>query len=149
MWDYETDVVVIGYGGAGSAAAITPHDAGARVLILEKNKSGGGNTRISGGSIRTYADRAKAIEYMHALCEGATDFETIRAFVDESAGNADWIAGLEGKSVASYNALCADGADTAFIPVEETSAKRSRSVELLARTPPWSCHCRGNELAST
>ena len=88
MWDYEVDVVVIGYGGAGSAAAIEAHDAGAQVLILEKNASGGGNTRISGGSIRTYANQDKAVEYTHTLCEGATDLEIIRAFVAESAGNA-------------------------------------------------------------
>lgn len=105
MWDYEVDVVVIGYGGAGAAAAITAHDAGAAVLILEKNASGGGNTRISGGSIRTYADHAKAVEYTHTLCEGATDLEIIRAFVEESADNADWITGLGGKIVPSPAAL--------------------------------------------
>ena len=34
----ETDVVCIGYGGAGAAAAITAHDNGAKVLILEKRR---------------------------------------------------------------------------------------------------------------
>lgn len=105
MWDYEADVVVIGYGGAGAAAAITAHDAGAKVLILEKNASGGGNTRISGGSVRTYADHAKAVEYIHTLCEGATDLEIIRAFVAESANNADWIRELGGNIVPSPAAL--------------------------------------------
>ena len=32
----ETDVPVIGYGGAGACAAIAAHDAGAKVLVLEK-----------------------------------------------------------------------------------------------------------------
>jgi succinate dehydrogenase/fumarate reductase flavoprotein subunit len=32
----ETDVVVVGYGSAGATAAITAHDNGARVIILEK-----------------------------------------------------------------------------------------------------------------
>ena len=45
-WDKEADVVVIGYGGAGAAAAITAHDAGAEVLILEKMSHGGGNTAV-------------------------------------------------------------------------------------------------------
>ena len=40
-WDEETDVVVLGYGGAGAAAAISAHDAGARVVIVEKNHGGG------------------------------------------------------------------------------------------------------------
>jgi len=105
MWDYEADVVVIGCGGAGAAAAIGAHDAGAKALILEKNAAGGGNTRISGGSVRTYTDHAKAVEYIHTLCEGATDLPAIRAFVGESAGNADWIARLGGNIVPSPAAL--------------------------------------------
>lgn len=46
-WDAEFDVVVIGYGGAGSVAAITAHEAGARVLITDKAPLSdvGGNTR--------------------------------------------------------------------------------------------------------
>ena len=32
-WDKESDVVVVGYGGAGAVAAITAHDAGAKVGI--------------------------------------------------------------------------------------------------------------------
>ncbi|MBI2350988.1 MAG: FAD-binding protein [Deltaproteobacteria bacterium] len=39
-WDEETDVVVLGYGGAGAAAAISAHDAGARVVIVEKTMAG-------------------------------------------------------------------------------------------------------------
>jgi len=35
-WDEEVDVVVVGFGGAGAAAAIEAHDAGAEVLVLEK-----------------------------------------------------------------------------------------------------------------
>jgi succinate dehydrogenase/fumarate reductase flavoprotein subunit len=105
QWDREADVVVIGYGGAGAAAAITAHDAGARVIVLEKGGAGGGNTRVSGGSIRTYADKSKAIEYTHALCEGATDLDVIRAFVEESDANGDWVTGLGGTVVASPAAL--------------------------------------------
>jgi 3-oxosteroid 1-dehydrogenase len=36
QWDYEADVVVVGYGGSGAVTAITAADAGAEVLILEK-----------------------------------------------------------------------------------------------------------------
>jgi succinate dehydrogenase/fumarate reductase flavoprotein subunit len=45
-WDQEADVVVVGYGGAGASAAIAAHDAGAKVLIVEKN-DGGGNTKLA------------------------------------------------------------------------------------------------------
>lgn len=50
-WDKEADVVIIGCGGSGAAAAIEAHDAGAKVLILEKTPIPGGCTSISGGIV--------------------------------------------------------------------------------------------------
>ena len=35
-WHDEAEILVVGYGGAGAATAITAHDEGADVLILEK-----------------------------------------------------------------------------------------------------------------
>ena len=48
-WDAQADVVIVGFGGAGAACAITAADAGANVLILEKAPDGeeGGNTRVA------------------------------------------------------------------------------------------------------
>ncbi|MFN0096990.1 MAG: FAD-dependent oxidoreductase [Dehalococcoidia bacterium] len=43
------DVVVIGSGAAGLAAAVTAHDEGARVLVLEADNIVGGSSRLSGG----------------------------------------------------------------------------------------------------
>lgn len=45
-----TEVVVIGAGGAGLAAAVSAHENGAEVLVLEKMGKVGGNTMISGAS---------------------------------------------------------------------------------------------------
>ena len=50
-WDEQTDVIVIGSGVAGCAAAIEARNAGASVLVLEKMKITGGNTRISDGGV--------------------------------------------------------------------------------------------------
>lgn len=47
------DVVVVGGGGAGLAAAIEARVAGARVVLLEKNETLGGTTAWSVGSITT------------------------------------------------------------------------------------------------
>lgn len=45
-----TDVVIIGAGGAGLAAAVSAHENGAEVIVLEKMSTAGGNTIISGAS---------------------------------------------------------------------------------------------------
>lgn len=46
----QADIVVIGAGGAGMAAAVTAHDLGAKVIVLEKMAFVGGNTlRATGG----------------------------------------------------------------------------------------------------
>ena len=47
------DVVVVGGGGSGLAAAIEARQAGARVILLEKNDKLGGSTAWSVGSITT------------------------------------------------------------------------------------------------
>ena len=48
-WDREADVVIIGSGIAGMCAAIQAATAGARVLVLEKDKEPGGCAKFSGG----------------------------------------------------------------------------------------------------
>jgi succinate dehydrogenase/fumarate reductase flavoprotein subunit len=48
QWDMEADVVVVGFGAAGAAAAITAQALGANVLLLEKAPTGqeGGNSGL-------------------------------------------------------------------------------------------------------
>ena len=49
-WDEETDVLIVGLGGAGACAAIEARHAEARVTVLERF-NGGGATAISGGVV--------------------------------------------------------------------------------------------------
>jgi hypothetical protein len=68
-WDYEVDVVVVGFGGAGAATAITATDKGAKVLILEKAPEAeeGGNTSVCGGEAYSHQNIQSAIQYLTAM----------------------------------------------------------------------------------
>ena len=71
-WDYEAGVVVLGTGAAGLMTAMTAHDQGADVLILEKapEAHAGGNTRVSGQGYWCPSDSDKAVEYQKAMGDG-------------------------------------------------------------------------------
>lgn len=106
-WDRDFDVVIVGYGGAGAAAAIAAHDAGANVLILEKTGEGGGSTYYSGGFFASPADVEGAVEYLLACARAAdgTHFDIDRAdltaWAEEAVHNADWIGELGGDPYAT------------------------------------------------
>ncbi len=78
-WDERTDVVVVGSGAAGLSAAIEARQAGASVLVFEKMRAAGGNTRISDGSLAapsTDLQRKRGVEdspdlfYEDMMCAG-------------------------------------------------------------------------------
>jgi flavocytochrome c len=50
-WDEQTDIIIVGSGVAGLSAAIEANKAGASVIVFEKMKITGGNTRISDGGL--------------------------------------------------------------------------------------------------
>ena len=75
----EVDVLVVGFGAAGAAAAIAAHDAGASVAVVEKTTAGGGNCVHSGGFLFE-VDGPHAVEHLDALCFGKTDREVLEAY---------------------------------------------------------------------
>jgi succinate dehydrogenase / fumarate reductase flavoprotein subunit len=70
--DYDTDVLIIGGGGAGSSAAIEADNAGAKVMLVTKLRIGDANTMMAEGGIQA-ADKpndSPAIHYLDAFGGG-------------------------------------------------------------------------------
>ncbi len=64
--DYDVDVLIIGAGGAGSAAAIEAHEAGANVMMVTKLRIGDANTMMAEGGIQA-ADKPNDSPATHFL----------------------------------------------------------------------------------
>jgi succinate dehydrogenase/fumarate reductase flavoprotein subunit len=96
-WDLETDVVIVGYGAAGCAAAIEARRLGADVLVLEKMplELAGGNTRVSGGVWFRSTDQDKSATYLRALSGGfPLPEEIVQVWARETHLNTEWLEGL-------------------------------------------------------
>lgn len=65
--DLETDVLIIGAGGAGTAAALLAAENGAEVLIATKLRHGDANTMMAEGGIQAASKREKDSPYFHYL----------------------------------------------------------------------------------
>ena len=64
---YDTDVLIIGGGGAGTAAALTAQERGAKVVIATKLRHGDANTMMAEGGIQAASKGEKDSPYYHYL----------------------------------------------------------------------------------
>ena len=88
------DVVVVGMGAAGLAAAITAHDAGAEVVVLEKMppEHAGGNSRVSGQVWFSPVDAGAARTHLRALSwEYPVPEPVVGTWAEETSANSDWV----------------------------------------------------------
>lgn len=102
----DIDVIVVGGGGAGLAAAVTARDAGARVAIIEADTKLGGSTSLSGGvyyAADTSVQRAKGIEgdtpdamfeYYMALNQYRVEPALARRICDNAGSDLEWLISL-------------------------------------------------------
>lgn len=101
-WDTETEILVIGAGGCGLAAAIAAHDSGAQVAVVEKLERPGGNTALSTGSVPGAGSRfqrdagiedspERMAEDLMALSGPHDSPELTRLLCAESADLVEWL----------------------------------------------------------
>ncbi|WP_059413175.1 FAD-dependent oxidoreductase [Cupriavidus basilensis] len=88
------DVLVVGYGAAGAAAAIEAADAGAAVLLVEKMPSPGGLSVVSAGGARMAFDADAALAYLRRTCGGRTPDDVLRVLADGMRDFPAWLAAL-------------------------------------------------------
>ncbi|MEL7647869.1 MAG: flavocytochrome c [Sedimentibacter sp.] len=103
--DVTTDIVIIGAGGAGLSAAIEATNAGAKVIVVEKNAFMGGNTNYATGGMNaagTKYQEAKGIQDSPELfyadtMKGGKDLnnpELLKVFTEKSADTLYWLESL-------------------------------------------------------
>ncbi len=96
--DYDCDVLVIGGGGAGCAAALIADDMGANVILATKLRLGDANTMMAQGGIQA-ADKendSPAIHYLDVLGGGhfANMPELVEALVTDAPEALQWLEDL-------------------------------------------------------
>ena len=96
--DYDTDVLIIGAGGAGASAAIEADKAGARVTVVTKLRMGDANTMMAEGGIQA-ADKpndSPAQHYIDAFGGGhfAAKPELLEKLVCEAPEAIQWLSDL-------------------------------------------------------
>ena len=106
-------VIVLGTGGAGFTAAISAHEAGARVSLFEKGDQVGGTTAWSGGMIwvpnnhheatlGVEDSRDKALTYLMSMSHGLMQQHLVEAFLDHGP---EMVAFLEANTPVQFRPI--------------------------------------------
>ena len=105
QWDFETDVAIVGFGGAGACAALEAGEAGADVMIFELASASGGSTAMSsgevylGGSGGTRVQKASGFEdktedffnFLMAAHGPQADEAKVRAYAEGAVEHFNWL----------------------------------------------------------
>jgi 3-oxosteroid 1-dehydrogenase len=105
--DHVVDVLIIGSGGGGMAAALTAHASGLDTLVVEKSSYFGGSTALSGGGIwvpgapaqrrEGYCpDPESVVEYLLKITDGLVSEARIRQYVESAPKMLEFFEQLSG-----------------------------------------------------
>ena len=118
--DITVDFLVVGSGAGGMSAALAAHDAGLDTLVVEKGKTFGGSTALSGGGIwipnnptlrrkGVVDSRESVLRYLSAITAGVVPSARVEAFVDhgeplmELLGRSRWMKFFWVKGYSDYH----------------------------------------------
>lgn len=104
-WDIETDVAVVGFGAAGSCAALEARAAGAEVAVFEVASAGGGSAAWSGGEVYVggsggtevqraadFPDTTEAFERYLTMAGGpGADAERVALYARHGVEHFEWL----------------------------------------------------------
>jgi 3-oxosteroid 1-dehydrogenase len=152
-WDRVVDVVVLGSGAAGLAAATLAYDGGADVLLLEKADLIGGTTGVSGGmpwvpmnhhmaDVGVSDSREDALTYIRRLTHGREpDPALVERYVDIAP---EVIEYLEAKTPARFYAPSTFNDYFEGIPGGKPAGRSIEPVPFDARTElgEWAARAR-------
>lgn len=159
-----TDVLVIGSGACGLVAALTAAEAGARVVVVEKQRSIGGTSNFLDGTFAVESEmqreryitfsRDEAFKAIMEYSHWRANPWLVRAIVDESAGTISWLQGHGVEfsdatinmpnSPRTYHVIKGQGA--ALIKALATAAKE-KAIDMRTGTPAKRILKEGNRIA--
>lgn len=105
-WDVATDVLVVGFGCAGAAAALEAQAAGGDVLVAERAGGPGGTSALAGGEIYlgggTDIQRACGFEdspeqmyaFLNAALGPEPDTDKLALYCEQSVAHFEWLCEL-------------------------------------------------------
>jgi fumarate reductase flavoprotein subunit len=103
--NYDVDVLVIGAGACGLAAAIAAHDAGASVALVEKRDRPGGNSSLSTGSVPAANSRfqreaglvdspEQLVADLMEIAKTTDDIALVQRMAEVSAETVEWLVDI-------------------------------------------------------
>ncbi len=160
-----TDVVVVGAGGAGLAAAASAHENGAKVIVLEKQATVGGSTALSGGAIsapesrfqkelgikdskQAWTDLWKERQSTSNTNGKYPDYNFVAKFMDEAVVTTEWLVDYVGHKYETVTGFGVDPAERLHFPLTDGKTKGGTAltqniekfilgegIEILTETP--------------
>ncbi len=151
QFDEEFDVVVVGYGFAGSVSAIQAARTGARVLLIEKTAVPGGISICSYGAVRCASDVDLAYQYLSTTNGGRTPDTVVRTLAEGMGEQEAFVRDLARVNDADVATTREEGKTTANYPFPGVNAFYQTTIRsipnfLASAVYPWANGAPGGPL---